>query len=60
MDNIPVKQSNHTDAQALLAQRCRSTLAELRLQITYILFDLEATKRENEQLRRMLAEETDR
>ena len=34
------------------------SIDNLRLSITYLMFDLEATKRENQQLKDMLAERT--
>jgi septal ring factor EnvC (AmiA/AmiB activator) len=37
----------------------QESLDQLRLAIKYLLFDLEATKRENENLRRLLEEESE-
>ena len=38
-----------------IIKQIHETLDDLRLGITYLLFDLEATNRENVQLQRMLA-----
>ena len=40
-----------------LVGEAMDALAELRLQLKYLVFDLEATRRENEELRRRLGED---
>ena len=53
--------STHPSRDAMMAgiNEPHASLDELRLSMKYLVFDLEATRRENSQLRRQLAELSD-
>ncbi len=44
----------HNQKLEQIIKRLNETINELRLSITYLLFDLEATKREKQELQQML------
>ncbi len=44
----------HNQKLEQIIKRLNETIGELRLSITYLLFDLEATKREKQELQQML------
>ena len=44
----------HNQKLEQIIKRLNETIDELRLSITYLLFDLEATKREKQELQQML------
>ncbi len=44
----------HDQKLEQIIKRLNETINELRLSITYLLFDLEATKREKQELQQML------
>lgn len=44
----------HNQKLEQIVKRLNETVDELRLSIAYLLFDLEATKREKQELRQML------
>jgi regulator of replication initiation timing len=47
---------SHQQRRQLIAE-AMDALAELRIQLKYVIFDLEATRRENEDLKRRLGED---